>query len=119
MAAKPKELYVRNAVIVDIVDADTVRVDIDLGFDCNHKLTVRLEGIDAPEMRTAKGKEAKAYLESIMPEGSQVTIQTFKDNREKYGRYLAKLFVPGVAASVNDTLIAQGHAKAYDGGKRT
>jgi endonuclease YncB( thermonuclease family) len=64
---------------------------------------------------TPEGKVAKAWLEAHLPKGT-VTIQTEKDHREKYGRYLATLFVGGV--NVNAAMIADGQAVPYDGGKR-
>jgi micrococcal nuclease len=52
----------------NIVDGDTIDVDIDLGFDISFSSRVRLAGIDTPESRTtdkvekALGLESKEYL---------------------------------------------------------
>ena len=46
--------YEYNATVVNVVDGDTIVIDIDLGFDV--KLTnqkVRLLGVDTPESRTS------------------------------------------------------------------
>jgi len=50
-------------------------------------------------------------------------VRTVKDRKEKYGRYLAELFLVGAdgqpaATSVNQTLLSNGHARPYSGGAR-
>ena len=120
-------LYFYRAQIFNIYDADTVRLSIDLGFGISHGLDhglpMRLVGIDAPELGTAKGKVARDRLRAILPVGTDVIIKTDKDKTEKYGRYLATLFTINTtnfewASSVNYRLIAEGYARPYDGGTR-
>ena len=54
--------------LINVVDGDTIDVDIDLGFDISLSKRVRMAGIDTPESRTtdkiekALGLEAKEYL---------------------------------------------------------
>lgn len=115
---KVKDTYIRNATMVRVVDGDTVDLNVDLGCDISVKMRCRLDGINAPEMKTAEGKASKAYLEQLFPAGTELVVQTVKDRKEKYGRYLAVLFGDGVTGSVNDALVAQGLAASYDGGKR-
>ena len=50
--------YEYNAKVIDVIDGDTIVVDIDLGFDvklANQK--VRLLGVDTPESRTSNNIE--------------------------------------------------------------
>lgn len=111
-------MYEYRAKIVRIVDGDTVHADVDLGFDSHQFMTLRLAGIDAPEMGTQEGKDAKEYLTLLLaPTRGQVIIQTEKDRREKYGRYLATLFGGG-GMDINATMVETGHAVNYEGGKR-
>ena len=104
-----------------IVDGDTVDVVVDLGFDVRHKTRVRLFGINTPECRTkdlaekAAGLSAKERLQDLL-NGVPVTIITNK--KDKFGRYLGTLYVEGAETSVNQTLIDEGHAVPYFGGKR-
>ena len=93
--------------VIRVIDGDTVRVDVDLGCDTHVNLTLRLAGIDAPEMGTPAGVAAKAHLEAVL--GSPVTVRTIKDRREKYGRYLA--YIETITGDdVATVLIESGHA---------
>ncbi len=121
MAAKKaiKETYVRNAKVLKVVDGDTVGFTVDLGCDIKLDMSCRLNGINAPEKNTAEGKVSKAWMEQTLPVGADVVVQTVKDRKEKYGRYLAVVFLPGQTKSINDQMVEQGLAKPYDGGART
>jgi endonuclease YncB( thermonuclease family) len=46
-----------------------------------------------------------------------VKVETFKDIKEKYGRYLAKITLPD-NTDYASVMIAAGHAKPYFGGTR-
>ena len=80
---------------------------------------LRLHRINAPELhgRSAKrGRAARDHLKSLV-EGKEVLLQTIKDRREKYGRYLAEIWLeqPNAAGlNVNDALVAAGHARFQD-----
>jgi micrococcal nuclease len=106
--------YQYKATIVSITDGDTVHADIDLGFNTwRRDEDLRLYGIDAPEMKKetmAAGKAAReALLGRIM--GKEVILCTIKDRREKYGRYLAKIYIGDEL--INDWMINQGFAVPY------
>lgn len=109
------------AKIVEVIDGDTVDAELDLGFDIIHRIRIRLCGINTPETRTrnkdekARGLAAKARLKELV-EGKFVLVKTEKAETEKYGRYLAVLFLNNV--NVNQQLIQEGHAVQYDGGKK-
>lgn len=67
---------------------------IDLGFDIVTEQKLRLRGLDAPEIESAEGREAKAFLEERLAKaGAPVVIKTVKS--DKYDRYLADVFVGG------------------------
>jgi micrococcal nuclease len=108
--------------ITNIVDGDTIDVEIDLGFNVSFSQRVRLAGIDTPESRTKDkfektlGIESKEYLKSKLKEAKDVIIKTEKpDSSEKYGRILGWLYVDGDTVSVNDHMIEDGYAWAYLG----
>lgn len=96
-------LWTYRATVLRVVDGDTLDVMVDFGFDRYGKMTLRLEGVDAPEVRMTAGVtagEKAAGLDlaerlRLMIEGRRVLIQTTKDRREKYGRYLATVFLDG------------------------
>jgi micrococcal nuclease len=114
------EYYVKK--VTKVVDGDTIDVDIDLGFDISFSSRVRLAGIDTPESRTtdkmekALGLEAKAYLKHEIEAAKSVVIKTEKmDSSEKYGRILGWVYLDGADVSLNEKMIADGHAWSYMG----
>ena len=113
--------FVYNATLERIVDGDTFDCCLDLGFDVKlHKQRVRLAGIDTPESRTRDktekvlGLAAKARLKELC-DGS---IKVKSLGKGKYGRILG---IPYTAdgKDICQLLIDEGHAVAYDGGKKT
>jgi micrococcal nuclease len=119
-------IYIYKAELIRVVDGDTVDLIVDLGFDTSRKERFRLYGIDAPEMRTEAGKEAKAWLWEALQPLETIYIQTIqlstKAKRDKYGRFLAVLYdelptlVPIVRepihpSSINARMVVEGHAK--------
>ncbi len=89
-AAAPKELYTYKALVEKVIDADTIWLNIDLGFSCWSRQKVRLRGIDAGEIDTQKGLEAKKFVEAHLKEVSFIIVKTHKS--DKYERYLADIF---------------------------
>lgn len=115
------------------IDGDTVELCIDLGFDLELTAVFRLYGIDAPEIKTAKGQEAQKLLFSILfPEQVKkiIYVRTIKNRgnktvKEKFGRFLAEIYEnlddlnAGFSSSINQKLVNEGLAKPYFGhGKR-
>lgn len=119
MSALPAYTYA--ATLIDIHDGDTLRCNVDLGCDVHVNLTVRFYGLNAPELSTPEGKTALAWVQQWFaancPDGRFV-LQTIKDHREKYGRYLGTMFAVGGTVSINDAEIAAGQAVPYFGGQQ-
>lgn len=103
--------YIYKAVLLRVVDADSIDVRVDLGFSIFTDMKLRLLGINAPEMNTAEGKAAKLALETLLPLQSPLIIETYKDRREKYGRFLATLLFNDM--NVNTWLVENGYAVPY------
>ena len=112
-----------------VVDGDTIDVTIDLGFDLYKKERVRVAGIDTPEKRTrdleekALGLDATNYLkeklEDTIAGDEELTIRTeLKGGMGKYGRLLGWLYIGEDSISINETMINEGYAWAYDGGTK-
>ena len=113
------------ARLVDVIDGDTIDVQIDLGFDISFSSRVRLTGIDTPESRTTDlrekkyGLEAKEWLMHRLGLAKKIVIRTEKpDSSEKYGRILGTLVLDDEPVSLNDQLVKSGYAWAYDGGTK-
>ena len=112
-----------------VVDCDTIDVTIDLGFDLYKKERVRVAGVDTPEKRTrdleekALGIDAtnwlKQKLEDTIDGEYELTIRTeLKGGVGKYGRLLGWLYVGDEEVSLNEDMIEEGYAWAYDGGTK-
>ena len=121
--------YIYRAKLDRVVDGDTVDALIDVGFDIWFKKRIRFVGIDTWESRTRdleekkKGLEAKARTKQLLEEVSNKRgyFRLKSHGLGKYGRVLGELFVmdgSGKQINVNETLIAEGHAYIYDGGKK-
>lgn len=104
-------MYEYRASIIRVIDGDTVRARLDLGCDVRIDLTLRLYGINAPELNTEAGVAAREHLIALIGD-SLVVVRTIKDKREKYGRYLATLVGP-LGTDINDRMVADGHAAPY------
>ena len=136
MAQKPAS-FEYNATLVRVLDGDTIDCYIDLGFDLKIKKRVRYMGIDTWESRTRnkeekiKGLAAKARNKELLESG---VFKIISFGTGKFGRVLGEIFVSPDAVggvipegvdrskdglvSVNDILIAEGHAYDYHGEKK-
>lgn len=108
-----KETYIRNAEVKSVTDGDTVVAIIDLGYHCSYTTPLRLARINAPELSTQDGKTSKVFLQSKIPVGTKIVVQTFKNPIDKYGRWLAELSIDDV--NLNDLMVTSGYAKYWDG----
>lgn len=89
-------LYHYKALITSVYDGDTVTATLDLGlFIKKEKVKIRLSGINAPELRgetLEQGRKSRDFLRSLIL-NKEVIIQTIKDGKGKYGRYIAKVWL--------------------------
>ncbi len=125
-----KSCYNFRVISIDkVVDGDTIDVTIDLGFDLYKKERVRVAGVDTPEKRTrnleekALGLDATAWiknkLEGAVDGDDDLIIRTELDGGVgKYGRLLGWLYIGDATVSLNEKMIDEGYAWAYDGGKK-
>ncbi|MBI5568998.1 MAG: hypothetical protein HY914_03550, partial [Desulfomonile tiedjei] len=89
----PRTPYVYHAKLTEVIDGDTLKLELDVGFEITLHATIRLEQINAPEIDTAAGKRAKAFLQKKQ-KGAYLVIETKK--RGKYGAPgQAGYFLPG------------------------
>ena len=123
------EKYIYKAKLERVIDGDTVDALIDLGFDTWVKKRIRYKGIDTWESRTkdldekklglAAKDRNKELLESVSSKSGYFRLKSHGVG--KYGRVLGEIFVKdieGIEYNVNQTLIDEGHAYVYDGGKK-
>lgn len=112
-------MYEYRAIIYSVYDGDTLRANVDLGFRIwAHGVPFRLARVDAPELlkSDARGRVARDYVLETVPVDSEVFIRTYKDQQEKYGRWLADIYPDGFDGfCVNDRLVELGYALYWDG----
>jgi micrococcal nuclease len=106
--------YRYKGLVNFVSDGDTLNLDIDLGFGVwlrNQK--IRLHGINAPELKGLT-KEVALKAKSRLTElvlGKEIIIETLQDKKEKYGRWLGKIFVQDLL--INKVLVSEGLAVPY------
>ncbi len=96
----------RRDEVVRVVDGDTVIL--------RSAGRSRLIGVDTPEVSGRPecfGREASAFARRRLPRGLRVTVQRDVDPRDRYGRALVYLRLPG-GRSFNAVLVAEGFAVA-------
>ena len=125
-----KSCYNFRVVKIDrVLDGDTIDVTIDLGFELYKKERVRIAGVDTPEKRTrnleekALGLDAtdwlKDKLEGAISGDDDLVIRTeLVGGTGKYGRLLGWCYIGDSTVSLNEQMIEEGYAHAYDGGTK-
>ena len=119
----------RVTKIDKVLDGDTIDVTIDLGYELYQKERVRIAGVETPEKRTKNLEEKelgidatnwlKKELEDVLAGDDELIVRTeLHGGVGKYGRLLGWLYVGDEQVSLNEQMITQGYAHAYDGGTK-
>jgi endonuclease YncB( thermonuclease family) len=104
------------ATVIRVVDGDTIRLHLDLGWYVHVEANCRILGVNSPETSTPAGKQAKAWATWTLPPGTEVTY--ISACLDKYGRPLGDLRYGTPERDYGHDLIAAGQAQPYDGGAR-
>ncbi len=111
--------YIYPARITDVYDGDTCTAEIDVGFDIVlRERTLRLHRIDTPEVQgeeRPEGVKVRDHVRSLIL-SQDILVETIKDRKGKFGRWLAEIWVQqdGEFVNLNDHLLAQGMAERVD-----
>ena len=104
-----------------IFDGDSFRADINGWPDIIGKsVPIRILGIDTPEMRgkceaeKILARQAKQHTVALLRSGKVIELKNTR--RGKYFRILANVIIDG--ESLADSLLKNGLARLYDGGRR-
>ena len=107
--------------ITRVIDGDTVVALVHLGLSVQTEQTLRLFGINAPEMRgseSSAGARARDRLRELVETHAPIRLYTVRnragrEQRGKYGRYLATLYGTrdGAPVNLNELMVGEGHAK--------
>lgn len=114
-----------SCTVTKIADGDTIYCSNGSGKEEK----IRLIGIDAPESsanpktykdaeRTGEsietieelGKKSKSFVKSKLPQGTTVTIELDVQEKDKYGRMLAYVYLPD-GTMLNELIVSAGYAQ--------
>ena len=109
--------------VIKVYDADTITIATKLPFKDSplYRLSVRLNGIDTPEIKgeyvSFEEKAAAIITREVVSEmilHKDVVLKNIQN--EKYGRVLADVYIDNV--NLNEYLVTHRYAVKYDGGKK-
>ena len=115
-------MYTYSCKVVNIIDGDTVDIELDLGFHIKMKERVRLIGVDTPEVFGPNAEPAgqvasdfsKRWVEERVARGKFLYESIKYNARDKYGRslgYLLWIGVDGKSETLNKALVESGNIK--------
>ena len=113
---------ITEGVVVKVYDGDTITIASKMPYEASplFRFQVRLEGIDTPELKSKNPKEkaaAKVAKEALQTLLLHKHIQLKEVKNEKFGRILAYVYLDDM--NVNEWMISQSYAVAYDGKKKS
>jgi len=93
---RPQRNYIYDVELVYIVDGDTFDFRFDLGLNNEFTTRIRLLNVDSPEkygLEKEAGLQVKRLVENLFAKGYLITVETHKDKKGSFGRYLANVWV--------------------------
>jgi micrococcal nuclease len=112
LLAHPCKLLADEYDVYRVIDGDTIKVN-----DGNQKITVRLVGIDAPEVSHAKNEPGQPFSQSSGKHLAALVLNRTVDitsyGQDRYGRTLGEVFVDG--RNINLEMVKAGLAEVYRG----
>ena len=109
--------------VIKVYDADTITIASKLPYDNSplYRLSVRLNGIDTPEMKgkdipeeeKTAAKIARDFVSNLVL-NKYVRLENICN--EKYGRILADVYIGEI--HLNDLLVKEKYAVTYNGGTK-
>ena len=112
---------IKGGRVIKCYDADTITIASKLPYNDSplYRLSVRLNGIDAPEIKGKNeeekevAKQARNFVTNLIL-NKYVRLENVES--EKYGRILADVYIGDV--HINELLIKERYAVKYDGGTK-
>jgi len=112
---------IEKGFVIKVYDGDTITIASKLPYDTSplYRFSVRLNGIDCPEMK-GKDEDEKECAQIAKKEMNDLIMNkmvTLKNiQTEKYGRILADVYIGDL--HLNQHMIEKRLAVAYDGGTK-
>lgn len=109
-------MFEYSATLLTIVDGDTLKLEVDLGFRVRVREVFRLARINCPELLTLEGMQARAFVAETLAKATALKVNTSRT--EKYGRWLAELSFQTKETgarwhNLNTLLLEAKHAKPF------
>jgi endonuclease YncB( thermonuclease family) len=120
---KPFIVPITSGYVIKVYDGDTITICNRLPIkNCNDifRFSVRLDGIDTPEMKSVSSREKKLAIEARDALYNKIYNKhiTLRNNKtEKYGRILSTIYLGN--ENINEWMIDNGYAVRYDGKTKT
>jgi len=92
------------ALCTRVIDGDTIKVAYN-----SSPLTIRLYGIDAPEISQPGGNESKNFLKNFI---SNKMVRIEPIDHDRYGRLVGMVYYDGI--NISETLVSNGFAWLYE-----
>ena len=110
----------KDAFVIKVYDGDTITIIYENESDKKvYKGSVRLRGIDTPELRTKNKNEKEIALEAKKEMVELVYKKYIKLKNidyDKYGRILADIYVKNI--NISEYMVNKRFAVKYDGGTK-
>lgn len=87
-----------------VIDGDTLKINYH-----DREESLRLIGIDTPEINTKEGKEASAFVKALINPCDVITVEFDIQKRDRFGRFLGYVYFN--EKMLNEEIIRAGHAK--------
>jgi micrococcal nuclease len=109
-----------TGLVIKVYDGDTLTIASHY-HGANYRFSVRLKGIDAPELRASTPAErdaAWAAQKALYKLAFGANVELCEHGRDKYGRTLAVVIETESRINLNEYMLENGYAKLYNGGRR-
>lgn len=106
--------YQYRATLVRVIDGDTVKLNVDLGFSIFTQQSCRLAGINTRELSEPGGPQAAEHLAALLAVPGELTVRSVKPDKFA-GRFDGEIWIGKQVESVNYQMIRDGYAVPWSG----
>ena len=112
---------ITSGKVIKVYDGDTITIASKLPYETSiiYRFSVRLLGIDSPEIKSKITREKQLAIQSrdaLVDLIMDKTIQLKNISSEKYGRVLADVYLDDL--HINQWMLDNHYAVPYDGGAK-
>ena len=118
---RKKKAYFNELLSYEVVDGDTLKATLDLGYECYKTVTIRLLGVDTPELKSNNPLErdaaglAKSVLIKLLELAWAGQVELESESLDVYGRPLGRIFMYKFNLDLGRTMQQLKAARYYSG----